>query len=74
MENVSVTAEKIPAALAEFWKFVQPFFGLFGWNIASGQYKIADQLGEPFAIRIIIPKQIEDWEDRSPINPKSHAL
>ena len=74
MENISVTAEKIPAALAEFWKFVQPFFGLFGWDIASGHYKIADQFGEPFAVRIIIPKQIKDWEDGSPVNPKSHTL
>jgi hypothetical protein len=70
----SGAAEKISAALVEFWKFVQPFFGRFGWNIASVLYKIADQLSEPFAVRIIIPTQIEDWEDRSPVKPKSSSL
>jgi hypothetical protein len=74
VENVAVTAEKISAALVEFWKFVQPVSELFGWNIASGRYKIADQLSESFAVRIIIPTQIEDREDRSPVKPKSHTL
>jgi hypothetical protein len=72
--SVAVTAEKILAALVEFWKFVQPFSGLFRRHIASVRYKIADQLSEPFAVRIIIPTQIEDWEDRGPVKPKSRTL
>jgi hypothetical protein len=71
---VAVTAEKISAALIELWKFAQPSVGLFGRNIASRNYKIVNQFSEPFAVRIIIPAQIEDWEDRSPLKPKSRAV
>jgi hypothetical protein len=74
VEDVAVAAEKISAAFVESWKFVQPFRGRFGRNIAPVRYKIADHLSEPFAVRIIIPTQIEDWEDRSPVKPKSNTL
>jgi hypothetical protein len=39
-ENVAITAEKILAALVELWKFAQPSFGLFAWNIASRSYSL----------------------------------
>ena len=70
-KNVTIAAEKVSTCFAQPGELVVPPFEVFGRKLILAPHKIPDETCQTFAVSVIVPLEIEDWEDGRIIEPKT---
>ena len=70
-KNVTIAAEKVSTCFAQPGELVVPLFEVLGQKLILAPHKIPDKTCQTFAVSVIVPMEIEDWEDGSIIEPET---